>query len=258
MKIKKGWLMVKDTLTNKMVPFFLKVRSEDVISTDRVYIRKVLRHTSMKWSETLVNDTPDVTVYKFTRNFSGNIGDIDSNGEEATGYVENGVLYYYLFKDGRAHIHGEVQVSNQGRDGDGTDNSTKIIDLPYSVNESFMDADDWIDNYRVEGDEYTNGPKNPIRITRADGMNSSYLGAYLTYQDIMANQLGFGNELFRLNIVDYFNKEIEYGLTEFVAQYLQNYVVEMGIVPEEKLSETTPQDLYNAARYNISIDFYWK
>lgn len=258
MKIKKGWLMAKDTSTNKMIPFFLKVRSEDIIPTDKISIGKVLKRTSMKWSESLVSNSQDATVYKFTRNFSGNIGDLDNNGEESTGCVENGILYYYLFKDGRAHIHGDVQISNQGRDGNGTDNSTKIIDLPYAINKSFMDSDDWIDAYKVEGDEYTNGPKNPIRISRADGINSSYLGAYVSYQDITANNLGFGNELFRLNIVDYFNKEIEYGLSEFTAQYLQNYVVEMGIVPEDKLSTTTPQDLYNAARYNISIDFKWK
>lgn len=258
MKIKQGWIMVKDSFTNKMIPFFLKVRSEDVVSTDTIKIDKVLQHTSLKWSEELVSDTIDSTVYKFTRNFSGSTGELDENGELSTACVENGVLYYHMFKDGRAHIEGEVQISNQGRDGNGdTESSIKIIDLPYAIKKSFLNSSEWNDAYKVDGDEYTNGPTNPIKISRVDGISSSCLGAFISDATVSATILENGMKLFRLNIVDYFNKEIEHGLTNFMATYLQSYAVDMGIVDKDETDEVTPQELYNATRYRISIDFHW-
>ena len=45
MRIKKGWLMARDELTRKMIPFFLKVRSEDIVPTSPVKISEALRHT---------------------------------------------------------------------------------------------------------------------------------------------------------------------------------------------------------------------
>lgn len=258
MKIKQGWLMAKDSITNKMIPFFLKVRSEDIVPTDTIKINTVLSRTSLKWTEELVSDTTDATVYKFTRNFSGSTGELDNHGELSTACVENGVIYYHMFKDGRAHIEGEVQISNQGRDGNGdTESSIKIIDLPYAIKKSFLNSSDWNDTYKVDGDEYTNGPTNPIKITRADGIHSSCLGAFVSEEFVSAPSLEKGTKLFRLNIVDYFNKEIEYGLSKFMATFLQTYAVDMGIVAEDKTDEVTPQDLYNATRYVISIDFYW-
>ena len=130
--------------------------------------------------------------------------------------------------------------------------------MPYAIKKTFLDSDDWTDSYKVDGDSYTNGPKNPIKIRRADGLNVSYLGAYVSSADITATELGNGKDLFRLNIVDYFNQEIEYGMSDYTAEYLQNYVVDMGIVSKDKLSKLTAKDLYNATRYSISHEFYWK
>ena len=259
MKIKKGWMFVKDAVSNKMVPFFLKVRTEDIISTDQVPIAKALKHTSMKWNQELVSDDVNATVYKFTRNYSGKKSTKDSNGETSTACVENGILYYYLFKDGRATISGQVQISNNERDGSGNDSSSiKTIDLPYAINESYMDSTDWNDAYKVEGDAFTTGPSNPIVVTRMDGIHPGYLGSYVAYEDITAYVLEFSRELFRLNIVDYLNKEIEDNLNEFTTEYIQQYAVDMGIVTEDQISSVTAQNLYDAAKYNILINFRWK
>lgn len=96
-----------------MIPFFVKVRSEDIVKTDPIKIDAVLTPTSMRWTEARVEDNVDVTVYKYTANWVGND---DPHHETVDPTIFEGELLYKMYKDGRMEVTGSLRMEPTGTD----------------------------------------------------------------------------------------------------------------------------------------------
>lgn len=71
MIVQKGWLFSKDSETNRNVPFFLKVRDTDIVSSS-IVPSSVLLKTDSNFGITLFSDTQDCTTYFVNSNMSNN------------------------------------------------------------------------------------------------------------------------------------------------------------------------------------------
>lgn len=108
MKVFKGWLLGLNTDTKKMVPFFVKVRSEDIVPTDPVVIGNALKQTSTRWKLKREEDRVDVTYYHYEASWDSTY---DANAETVGSSFMDGYLDYYLYKDGRLEIDGMVRAN---------------------------------------------------------------------------------------------------------------------------------------------------
>lgn len=71
MIVQKGWLFSKDIDTKRNVPFFLKVRDVDIVSSS-IVPSSVLLKTDSNFGITLFSDTQDCTTYFVNSNMSNN------------------------------------------------------------------------------------------------------------------------------------------------------------------------------------------
>ena len=130
MKAYRGLLTAYNPDTKKMHPFFLRVRSEDIISSNPIQIDSALKETSTRWKLERFEDDVDVSYYRFIANWSTRN---DSNAETVSSDYSDSEIAYYLWKDGRMDIEGTIRVSSyDGKDlEDAIDNN--FHGLPYKI-----------------------------------------------------------------------------------------------------------------------------
>lgn len=133
MKARVGWLLSEDEDTQKMIPFFVKVRAQDVISVNPVDIATALKETSTRWELVRMEDDIEVTVYRYEASWTSSN---DVNAEVVGSELMNGWLEYYLYKDGRLDIKGVVRASGTFAAIDSVYGqiSTQVY-LPFALNE---------------------------------------------------------------------------------------------------------------------------
>ena len=107
MKVRKGFLLTYEKKLRRMIPFFVKVRSEDIVKTDPVDIGAILVPTSMRWEEARVEDNVDVTIYKYTAKWSNKT---DPHNETIDPAQFEGDLIYKMYKDGRMEVSGCLKM----------------------------------------------------------------------------------------------------------------------------------------------------
>lgn len=107
MKVRKGFLLSYEKKLRRMIPFFVKVRSEDIVKTNPVEIGAVLVPTSQRWIEDRVEDTVDATVYRYTAEWADKS---DPHNETIDPTVFSGDLVYTMYKDGRMFIDGVLNM----------------------------------------------------------------------------------------------------------------------------------------------------
>ena len=108
MKVRKGWLVALNEDTKKMIPFFVNVRSQDIISTDPIDITAALKQTSTRWKLQRKEDHIDLTYYHYKANWDGTY---DVNAETVGSTLMDGYIDYYLYKDGRMEVDGIIRAS---------------------------------------------------------------------------------------------------------------------------------------------------
>lgn len=115
MKAFKGWLTAKDPETKTEVPFFVRVRSQDIEVLNPIKIDKYLIKTSNDYEEILNQHFTDFSLYRYKIN--GLIDENINTQRYLSGYVE-----YKLYRDGSFTIVGAVtsgRISSvQLREGD--------------------------------------------------------------------------------------------------------------------------------------------
>lgn len=108
MKVRRGFMLAYDVALRKMIPFFVKVRSRDIVPDNPIDITAALTQTSTRWNLDRVEDSVDVTVYKYTANWTSKT---DPNAEAVGTDSCNGEIYYHLYKDGRMEVCGYIRSS---------------------------------------------------------------------------------------------------------------------------------------------------
>lgn len=115
MKAFKGWLTAKDPATKTEVPFFVRVRSQDIEVLNPIKIDEYLIKTSNDYEEVLNKNFTEFSLYRYKINTL--IDEHSSTQRHLTGYVE-----YKLYRDGSFTIVGAVtspRISSvQLREGD--------------------------------------------------------------------------------------------------------------------------------------------
>lgn len=165
MKARRGFLLAYDKDRRTMIPFFLKVRSDDIVPTNPVQIDSVLVPTSMRWEEVRVEEDVDVTVYKYAANWTDRH---DVHNETVDPLKFTGELLYKLYKDGRMELYGDLDMEFMD-----TDTATGLLEysvhLPYAFPEArpvfdadwkFVDLPDLIVASYVEAVPITNAELN--------------------------------------------------------------------------------------------------
>lgn len=110
MKARKGWLVSYNKDTKKMIPFFVKVRSQEIVPTDPINIEVALKQTSTRWKLKREEDRVDVTFYHYEADWNGLY---DANAETVGSTFMDGYIDYYLYKDGRMQIDGVIRASGE-------------------------------------------------------------------------------------------------------------------------------------------------
>lgn len=108
MKVRKGWLITLNKYTKKMTPFFVNVRSEDIVITDPIEITAALKQTTTRWKLSRKEDRVDCTFYHYTAAWSDTF---DANAEVVGSELMDAELDYYLYKDGRMEIDGYIRAN---------------------------------------------------------------------------------------------------------------------------------------------------
>lgn len=108
MRVRKGWLVSINENTKKMVPFFVKVRSQDIVATDPIDITGVLKQTSTRWNLVRKEDRTDLTYYRFEANWDSKY---DANAETVGSDLMDGYIDYYFYKDGRLSVDGNIRAT---------------------------------------------------------------------------------------------------------------------------------------------------
>jgi hypothetical protein len=107
MKCETGFVLAYDENLKRMIPFFLKVRSSDIVKNTSVDIYSALTNTSGRWDLTRQENDVDGVVYEFTADWES---DTDPNGGLTGSRVCKGSLTYYMYNDGRYEIHGHLRM----------------------------------------------------------------------------------------------------------------------------------------------------
>lgn len=107
MKTRRGWLTTLNEDTKKMIPFFVRVRSEDIEVTNPVDLSAALTQTSTRWTLTRSEQLVDVTYFRYTANWA----DTEDPNAEAVGceFID-AYLDYYLYNDGRMEVDGIIRA----------------------------------------------------------------------------------------------------------------------------------------------------
>lgn len=130
MLCRKGWNIVYDTDSKRMIPFFTYVRSSDIVPTNPVDITTALVHTSTRWNEVRVEDSTGVTIYYYQANWDF---PTDPNNEQVGSNSFDGELMYRMYKDGRMEIEGEMRVARADTNAEGL--SEYYVYLPFAFPE---------------------------------------------------------------------------------------------------------------------------
>lgn len=132
MECVKGYLVAEDEKTHHMMPFFVKVRTEDIVSTNAVNINKVLTKTSERWDVVDVYDDTEKTIYQFRQSFSGT--PVDPNAEVLYSTFLHADVTYVLHKYGKLEIYGVVRCNGNANPDFGLERLAvdKNILLPYA------------------------------------------------------------------------------------------------------------------------------
>ena len=147
MKCSKGFLTAKDPETKKEVPFFVKVRSKDIVVTTPIMINNYLYKTSNDYTLESEYHGHDYSQYVFK----------NLNDSTTGGYTR---VVYKLFRDGTLRIDGRSSVSKFTKltdNGPGSEENyisnvadkTRFyrIQLPYSISPTVpLSSDNWIHN----------------------------------------------------------------------------------------------------------------
>lgn len=110
MKVRKGWLVSLNLDTKKMIPFFVNVRSQDIVPTDPIDITAALKQTSTRWKLKRKEDRVDLTFYHYEANWDSTY---DANAETVGSKLMDGYIDYYLYKDGRMEVDGIIRASGE-------------------------------------------------------------------------------------------------------------------------------------------------
>lgn len=144
MKCFKGFVTTKDPETKKEVPFFVKVRSKDIVVTTPIMINDYLYKTSNDYTLESEYHGHDYSQYVFK-----NLNDSTIGGETR--------VVYKLFRDGTLRIDGRSRVSKFTKltdDATGCEeyfifaiadeNRFYRIQLPYSITPTIsLSSDNW-------------------------------------------------------------------------------------------------------------------
>lgn len=147
MKCFKGFVTTKDPETKKEVPFFVKVRSKDIVVTTPIKINDYLYKTSNDYTLESEYHGHDYSQYVFKNLHDSTIG----------GYTR---VVYKLFRDGTLRIDGHSSVSKFTKltnDAGGSErdyvfsvadeNRFYRIQLPYSISPTVsLSSDNWFYN----------------------------------------------------------------------------------------------------------------
>lgn len=129
MKALSGWLIAYNPDTEKMMPFFMKVRSQDIVSTNPVKIATVLKQISMRWKLTRYEDNCDFTFYEYSGVW---VNDSDPNAEVVGNTYSDSVIRYTLYKNGYMTIDGVLRVGGELQE-TGTQKYMKTLYLPFAL-----------------------------------------------------------------------------------------------------------------------------
>lgn len=146
MNAQKGFIMVKDSSTGKMIPFFVKVRAKDIItdnsnnSKDLVTGIPELKNTSAQWKLVNVFKSIDTVsyVYEQVDLSSMTIGSKDANGETVCNYINSNIpnsvstIVYEISSSGLYHVYGTLCTKNYSNANSNTPYIYKWH-LPYSL-----------------------------------------------------------------------------------------------------------------------------
>lgn len=110
MKVRKGWLVSLNKDTKKMTPFFVNVRSQDIVTTDPIEITSALKQTSTRWKLVRTEDRVECTFYHYEASWETSS---DVNAEAVGSSFMEGYLDYYLYKDGRMEIDGKLRADGE-------------------------------------------------------------------------------------------------------------------------------------------------
>ena len=127
MKCFRGWLLGRNIHTKKMVPFFVRVRSEDIYPTDAINPDEVLQPTSTRWTVSKAYNQSHHTIYYYTQSFDFAL--IDPFGEEIPSSYLDAVVRYDFDKDGILTVDGHIRVSGE--------KLTGLSKLPDTTNEVY-------------------------------------------------------------------------------------------------------------------------
>lgn len=108
MKYRAGFLLCENKATRKMIPYFVKVRSEDIVPTDPVPIGDVLQHTSMRWDLIREVDETDATYYYFKQQYEN--PEEDTYGEVIPSNYLDATICYKLHKSGMLTVSGTFRT----------------------------------------------------------------------------------------------------------------------------------------------------
>ena len=136
MKYRAGFLLCENKETKKMIPYFVKVRSEDIFPTNPVVIEDVLQHTSTRWELIRVVNETDATYYYFTQKYE-NPGE-DTYGEVIPSNYLDARICYKLHKDGMMTVSGTFRTDGVLNEESSIDAMKalvyeKTIHLPYAL-----------------------------------------------------------------------------------------------------------------------------
>jgi hypothetical protein len=134
MKCETGFMLAYDKDLKRMLPFFMKVRSSDIVKNTNVDIYSALTYTSGRWDLARQENGVDSVMYEFTADWDS---DVDPNGGVVGSTKCKGSLSYYMYMDGRYEIHGYVRmnpVESTAISGN-TDHHVYSVYLPFAFKE---------------------------------------------------------------------------------------------------------------------------
>ena len=108
MKYRAGFLLCENKATKKMIPYFVKVRSEDIVATDPVPIGDVLQQTSMRWDLMRMVDDADKTYYYFKQKYES--PEEDKYGEFIPSNYLDASICYEFHKGGMLTVSGTFRT----------------------------------------------------------------------------------------------------------------------------------------------------
>lgn len=108
MKCKNGFITIKDPLTKRQVPFFLKFRSQDVVVTDAVDIEEYMVKTSGLYDLKNSKHVNEYSMYHYTADVHTDGGMYNTESVFGNNLVSD--VTYLFYKDGRLEIYGNART----------------------------------------------------------------------------------------------------------------------------------------------------